>query len=307
MAAIRRTDCEMDISMELYRIFNEVAKTENVTKAAEKLFVSQSAVSQAIMQLEDKLGCKLFDRNTRGVLLTAEGKVLASYVSNAVSLVENAQDKLANMKSLRDGEITIGASDTVCSLFLLPFLKKFKAKYPEIHISVINRTTRELLKLLKNGAVDISFVNLPVDDDSMLEIIPVMQIQDCFVVGEKYAYLADSMIRLRDLKKYPIIMLEKSSNSRKQIDMFLASYELELKPEIELESLSLLSEFARFGLGIAATIKEDVQKMLDNQELYELRFLETLPVRSIGVAQMKNISLSFAAEAFKQAVLDFSA
>jgi len=278
-----------------------------VTKAAEKLFVSQSAVSQAIMQLEDKLGCKLFDRNTRGVLLTAEGKVLASYVSNAVSLVENAQDKLANMKSLRDGEITIGASDTVCSLFLLPFLKKFKAKYPEIHISVINRTTRELLKLLKNGAVDISFVNLPVDDDSMLEIIPVMQIQDCFVVGEKYAYLADSMIRLRDLKKYPIIMLEKSSNSRKQIDMFLASYELEIKPEIELESLSLLSEFARFGLGIAATIKEDVQKMLDNQELYELRFLETLPVRSIGVAQMKNISLSFAAEAFKQAVLDFSA
>jgi len=149
-------------------------------------------------------------------------------------------------------------------------------------------------------------VNLPVGDDSMLEIIPVMQIRDCFVAGEKYAYLADSMIRLRDLKKYPILMLEKSSNSRKQMDMFLASYELELKPEIELESLSLLSEFARFGLGIAATIKEDVQKILDNQELYELRFLETLPVRSIGVAQMKNISLSFAAEAFKQAVLDFS-
>ena len=296
----------MDINMELYRIFNEVTKTGNVTKAAEKLFVSQSAVSQAIMQLEGKLGCKLFDRNTRGVLLTPEGKVLASYVNNAVSLVENAQDKLANMKSLRDGEITIGASDTVCSLFLLPFLKAFKAKYPEIHISVINRTTQELLKLLKSGAVDISFVNLPVDDDSTLEIVPVMQIQDCFVAGEKYAYLADSMIRLRDLKKYPILMLEKSSNSRKQMDMLLASYELELKPEIELESLSLLSEFAKFGLGIAATIKEDVQKMLDNHELYELRFLEALPVRSIGVAQMKNISLSFAAEAFRQAVLNFA-
>jgi len=265
--------------------------------------VSQSAVSQAIMQLEERLGCQLFNRSTRGVRLTPEGEILYSYANNAVSIIENAQDKIAKMKNLRDGEIKIGASDTVCSLFLLPFLNRYNTEYPEIQISVINRTTRELIRLLKNGSVDISFVNLPIDDDSTLEVIPVMEIHDCFVTGSKYAYLTDSAIRLRDLRKYPILMLEKSRSSRRQMDIFLKSYDLEIKPSIELESLSLLSEFAKIGLGIAATIKEEVQKMLDNQELYELRFLETLPTRNIGLAQNKNVSLSFAAEAFKKQFL----
>jgi len=293
----------MHINLELYKSFCETAKAGNVTKAAEKLFVSQSAVSQAIIQLEDRLGCKLFNRNARGVRLTAEGEVLYSHISNAITLIENAQDKLSKMKTLRGGEIKIGASDTTCSLFLLPILGKFSVMYPEIHISVINRTTRELLKLLKNGTVDVAFVNLPIEDDATLEITPVLQIHDCFVVGAKYAYLADSVIRIRDLRKYPILMLEKSSISRKHMDTFLSGYEVEITPAIELESLSLLSEFAKIGLGIAATIREDAQKLLDSHELYELRFLETLPTRNIGLAQIKSVSLSFAADAFKNAVL----
>ena len=293
----------MYINLELYRFFREVAKTSNVTKAAERLYVTQSAVSQSIMQLEDKLGCKLFNRNKRGVRLTPEGEVLFSYVNNAVSLIENAQEKLSSMKNLRDGEIMIGASETACNLFLLPVLSKFNAEYPEIRISVVNRTTSELIQLLKDGTVDLSFVNLPIEEDAALEITPVMQFHDCFVTGEKYAYLADSVLRIRDLQKYPVIMLEKSSNSRKQMDLFFQGYELEIIPSIELESLSLVAEFAKNGLGISATIKEDVQKMLESGELYELRFLETLPVRSLGLAQMKNFSLSFAATAFKKAIL----
>ena len=293
----------MDISFELYRYFYEVAKAGNVTKASEKLFVSQSAVSQAIKRLETKLGYRLFNRNARGVQLTAEGEVLCAYVSDAITLIENAQEKLSVMRGLRSGEIKIGASDTACSLFLLPYLEKFNAAHPEIHISVINRTTQELIKLLKNGSVDISFVNLPVADDEMLEITPVMQIHDCFVVGAKYAYLAESAIRLADLCKYPILMLDSSSNSRKHIEAFLASHEIEIKPSIELESLSLLSEFAKIGLGIAATIKEDAQKMIDCHELHELRFPETFPTRNIGLAQVRNVNLSFAAEFFKKSVL----
>ncbi|MDR0491988.1 MAG: LysR family transcriptional regulator substrate-binding protein, partial [Oscillospiraceae bacterium] len=182
-------------------------------------------------------------------------------------------------------------------------LKKFNAEYPEIHISVVNRTTQELIRLLKNGAVDLSFVNLPVEKDSVLDITPVMQFHDCFVTGVKYSYLADSMIRLRDLLKYPILMLEKSSNSRKQMDIFLRSYGLEIAPSIELDSFALLSEFAKIGLGIAATIKEDAQKMLDSNDLYELRFFETMPTRDLGMAQMRNLSLSFAAESFKKSIL----
>ena len=290
--------------MELYRYFCEVARHGNFTKAADRLYVSQSAVSQAIMQLEERLGCKLFDRNTRGVQLTAEGEVLYAYADNAVSLMKNAQDKIANMKNLREGEIKIGASDTVCSLFLLPFLDKFNSLHSEIRISVINRTSRELVRVLKNGAIDIAFVNLPVEDETMLEITPVMQLRDCFVAGAKYAHLAGSVMRLRDLRDYPILMLEQNSTSRKQMDLFLSGHDIEIKPAIELESLALLSEFAKIGLGIAATVKEDVQGMLDRHELYELRFHEPLSKRSIGLAQLKNVSLSFACDAFKKSIME---
>ena len=294
----------MDINLELYKFFCEVAKQGNFTKAAEKLYVSQSAVSQAIMQLEDRLGCKLFDRNTRGVQMTTEGKALFVYADNAVSLIKNAQDKITNMRSLKDGEIKIGASDTVCSLFLLPYLEKFNSMYPEIHISVVNRTSSELVRILKTGVIDIAFINLTFEDDTMLEITPVMQIQDCFVAGAKYAHLTKSVMNIKDLQEYPILMLEQNSASRKQMDLYLRSHGTEITPAIELESLSLLSEFAKIGLGIAATIKEDVQAMLDRNEIYELRFHESLPKRHIGLVQLKNVTLSFASEAFKQSIIE---
>ena len=292
----------MDVQLELYRFFRETAALGNITKAAERLHVSQSAVSQAVAQLEDKLGCRLFHRSKRGVRMTTEGAVLFSYVDSAVSLIENGQEKIESLKNLRDGTIKIGASDTACSLFLLPFLQRFHTEYPDIHISVINRTTRELIQLLKSGSVDISFVNLPVEEEDALEIQPVMPFHDCFAAGAKYAHLADSVLRLRDLCQYPVLMLEKNSNSRNQMDIFLRRHDLEIQPSVELESLALVAEFAKIGLGIAATIREDIQVMLDRQELFELRFQEALPIRHLGLAQMKNLSLSFAAEAFKKAV-----
>jgi len=301
MKSIRSAN--VNVNLELYRIFCEVAKAGNVTKAAEKLFVSQSAVSQAIKQLEDKLEGKLFDRNARGVQLTPEGAVLFSYANNAVSLIENAQEKLINMKNLNEGSIKIGASDTICSVLLLDLLKKFNAAHPDIHISVADSSTKQSIALIKNGAVDLSFVTLPVEEDPAVEITPIMPIHDCFVTGEKYAHLINSLLHLSDLQKYPLLMIEKSSNSRKQIDRFLAKHNLEIEPAIEFASLGLLPKFAKEGLGVAVTIKEDVQEMLDNGELFELQFFEKLPVRHIALAQMKSVSLSSAAQAFKKAVL----
>lgn len=288
----------MSINLELYKIFYEVAEAKSISKAAEKLFVSQSAVSQAVMQLEQKLGGKLFDRNARGVTLTPEGEVLFSYIKNAISLIKNAEEKLLNMRQLSEGEIKIGASDTICSLFLIPELKMFNEEYPGIHISVTNRVTKDSLELLKQGAVDIAFVNLPVDDDPLIEIVPVMPIHDCFVVGKKYAFLANNVLELANMQDYPVLMLERESNSRIQMDRFLLESNINIQPAIELGSLSLLADFAKNGLGVAVTIREDVADMLKKKELFELRFTQELPTRHIGLARMKNVTLSFSTKKF---------
>lgn len=288
----------MDIDLELYRVFCQVARVGNISRAAEKLFVSQSAVSQAIMQLEAKIGGKLFDRSVRGVSLTAEGEALFSHIDGAISVIESAQGKLAEMADLSAGSIKIGASDTICSLFLLPVLGRFNAKHPRIRVSVTNRTTRESLELLKRGEVEIAFVNLPVESNSSLDITPVMEIHDCFVAGGRYKTLADSPMKLADLKKYPVLTLEQASNSRRQMDKFLLGRGIELEPAIQLGSLSLLSGFAKIGLGIAMTIQEEAQGMLDSGQLRKLSFEVELPRRHIGLVRTKSMNLSFAAKAF---------
>lgn len=288
----------MEIDLELYRIFRETARCGSVSGAARRLYVSQSAVSQALKQLEEKIGGKLFDRGVRGVSLTAGGETLFAHIDEAIAHIENAQAIFAEMKELKTGSIRIGASDTICGLFLLPFLREFNVSRPDIKISVTNRITRESIELLRNAAVDIAFINLPAECDASIEVIPVMEIHDCFVAGLKYGHLAERPMDLADLTGFPILMLEKASNTREQMDKFLAGRGVELKPAIELGSLALLSEFAKIGLGIAATIKEDAQKMLDARELSQLRFNEEFPARHIGLARMKGISLSFAAGAF---------
>ena len=122
----------MSVKLELYKVFKEVAEAGNITAAASALFISQSAVSQSIKQLEAELQTRLFARNSRGVTLTPDGKMLYEYVRSAIGLLETGEEKLSQSRHLQMGHLTIGASDTVTSQFLLPFLDSFhRHPYPD--------------------------------------------------------------------------------------------------------------------------------------------------------------------------------
>ena len=136
--------------IEQYRIFNVVAETHSFSKAAETLFITQSAVSQAIKQLETEIDTILFERTSRGAELTQAGNILYKYTSSAIELLETGLIRIEALKSLDEGELKIGASDTISSHFLLPHLEMFHKLYPNIKIQIINRVSNEALKLLKN-------------------------------------------------------------------------------------------------------------------------------------------------------------
>ncbi|MCL2489083.1 MAG: LysR family transcriptional regulator, partial [Oscillospiraceae bacterium] len=146
----------MEGNWELYRIFVAVAREGNISRAAARLFVSQSAVSQSVKQLEQRLEVPLFHRTPKGVVLTREGETLYSYAVTATGLLESAGRALAEMTALRAGHIRIGASDTVCSLFLVDVLRRFHAEHPDITINVLNRTSDEAVELLRQGEVDMA-------------------------------------------------------------------------------------------------------------------------------------------------------
>lgn len=157
----------MAVKLELYRVFKEVAEAGNITAAAQNLFISQSAVSQSIKQLESDLQSRLFARNSRGVSLTPDGKMLYEYVRSAMGLLETGEEKLSQSRQLQVGHLTIGASDTVTSQFLLPYLDRFHRQYPGVHIQIISGRSHKVLGLLQSGKVDIAFASTPQDASSL--------------------------------------------------------------------------------------------------------------------------------------------
>ena len=157
----------MAVKLDLYRIFCEVAEEESISDAAKSLYISQSAVSQSIRQLEEQLQVRLFSRQPRGVTLTAEGRMLFDYVRNAIGLIETGEDKLQQTRKLMLGDLVIGASDTVTRNLLLYYLQQFHFMYPAIRIKILNGTSYEVLQMLRAGKVDLAFASTPQETENL--------------------------------------------------------------------------------------------------------------------------------------------
>lgn len=287
----------MKINFELYKVFVTVADSGSLTKAAKELFLSQPAISKSIKQLEEQLGGKLFNRTTKGMELTKEGKMVYRYVKQATDLIDMAEYRHSRLKNISTGLVNIGASDTICKGYLLPIIKCYHKLYPDIQFNITNRTSKETVNLLKTGKVDIGFVNLPVIDN-YLDIQPVIKTEDIFVCDQAFIKKIHHPLSFEELNEFPLIILETLSNSRQQVDKYVESKGAGLKPAIELGSLELVADFARIGYGIGLVTREFVTKDLEDGTLYEVPLADKLPERNIGLITLKDTNMSFAAEKF---------
>ncbi len=281
----------------LYKIFTEVVEHENFSKAAKALYMTQPAVSQSIMQLEAKLGIRLFTRTSRGVIVTNEGQLLYEYISSAIDLIGAGEKKIRDSKNLLMGDLKIGVGDTISRYYLLPYLESFHTKYPNIKLKIINRTTPKLALLLKSGKIDIAICNMPLKD-SALVVEKCIDVHDIFVCGEEYKKKIPDSISLAQLANLPLILLEKSSNSRQYVEKHMHSKGIKINPEIELGSHDLLLEFAKINLGIACVTQEFSQEYLLSGQLYKIKLEDEIPKRSIGYCFLKSVSLSPASTKF---------
>nr|WP_054548522.1 LysR family transcriptional regulator [Lysinibacillus sphaericus] len=287
--------------LDLYRVFSVVAKNNSFSSAAKDLYMTQPAVSQAMMQLENELGTRLFNRTPKGVTLTTEGSLLFEYTNSALGLLDAGEEKLLEFKNLTTGQLKIGVGDTISRFFLMPYLEAFHTMYPNIKLQMLNGTTSEICNFIKSGEVDIGFCNFPIED-STLQLTVCTDIQDIFVCGEKYKTLSSKSLSYEDLLKFPLIFLEKKSNSRKYVEDYLFARGVHIEPEFELGSHDLILEFARSNLGIACVTKEFSKDYLQRGLLYELTLRESIPTRSIGMCYLKSVPLSRAAMKFVEII-----
>ncbi|GEM_PF-529590 len=272
------------VDLDLYRVFYTVAKCGSLTKAAEELYISQPAVSQAIKQLESQLGGKLFNRVSRGMELTETGgKQMFDIVEQALKMLDSAEDRFRERRNIATGQIRIAAADTIVTHFLMRYIKKYHEIYPNVNIIFKNSTTKEALDMIKSNKADIGMVNLPIYDKDVIMTGQTGIIEDIFVASDKYKELFDKNLSLRDLPDYPVLMLDGTTSTTKEINDFFDSMSIKIVPEFEAGSIELLIEMAKNGLGIACVPRRYVLDELAKKELREVKVTPSLPLRATGV------------------------
>lgn len=271
----------MDINYELYKVFYYVATTLSFSEASKQLFISQSAVSQSIKALEKKIDQTLFIRSTKRVQLTPEGEILLRHIEPAINLIRRGEAQIMDAATT-GGQIRIGATDTICRYFLVPYLEKFHREFPNIHIKVTNQTSPKCVELLENGEVDLIVTNYPnANLENFASIRKIKNFKDIFIANEDFEMLRNKKLSLRELLEHPILMLDHNSATSEFLHDLFQQEQLDLVPEIELSSNDLLIDLARIGLGIAF-IPDYCFPV--NSNLFQVKTEQELPTRQLVIA-----------------------
>lgn len=282
----------MDINLEYYKIFYYVGIAGSISGAANKLCISQPAVSQAVKQLETALGTSLFVRQSKGVTFTAEGEVLFSYIKQGYEYMLLGESKLKQLLDMDKGEVRIGASDMTLRYYLLNHLETFHGKYPNIKVSVTNAPTPETLQYLSEGKIDFGIVSGPVEAAEWLSVSPVKDIQDVFIAGSRFQKLCGKKLHFKQLEKLPVVCLEQNTSTRKYVDDFLRENGVVITPEFEIATSDMIVQFVLKNFGVGCVVKEFARDFLDSGEIFELRFHKEIPVRQICVAMNEKMPMS---------------
>lgn len=275
----------MNQNLSSYRIFYTVANTGNISKAAKELYISQPAISKSIQKLEESVGCKLFSRSSRGVVLTDEGKLLYEHISEAFETLTMGEEKLKRSIELGVGHLKIGVSSTLCKYLLLPYLKEFIRQNPHISISISCQSTNDTLKLLEDNKIDIGLIGKP-ENLKNIHFDFLEEIEDIFVAAKDYLRNLKARGIQKDhiLQSSTLMLLDKNNMTRQYIDDYLQENQIIIKDSIDISDMDLLIDFARIGVGVACVIKNFVREDLENGTLVEIPLGFPIHKREVGFA-----------------------
>jgi len=285
------------INLELYRIFYIVAIKQNITKASEELNISQPAITKHIKNLEDSLGVILFNRTRKGVVLTPIGQKIFLEIKNALTILDNVENEIKNYKDNNCGTIRIGISTTLARI-LIEYINDFYKKYPNVKIEINTDTTKENIKLLQNGLLDLIICKLPSNFDKDLNFIKIGETSYEFVANKDLYEKIKQPIDLSNLMNYPILLQKEPSNSYFSAKKFLEENNIEVDSKLNIGSSSLLIDFTKIGYGIGYVTKLYVKKELEDSDLFIIKTLPKTPKISYGIITLKNNVLSSSCNKF---------
>jgi DNA-binding transcriptional LysR family regulator len=237
------------VNLHQLRIFSTVARLASFSRAAETLHISQPSVSIQVADLERSLGVELFEQLGKRIYLTDAGRVLESYAQRILTLVEEAQEAVAEVTELHRGRLAVGASTTPGTYILPKVLGRYEERFPKITVTLEIASTRRIQERLLRSEIDIGVVGWVASAQHFV-IEPLLDDDLVVVVSAHHPLATSPGIPVAALADHRLILRERGSGTREAIEAAMRSVELDLTPAMELGSVEAIKEVVAAGLGV---------------------------------------------------------
>ena len=284
--------------------FLEVARQGSFSRAGEKVFRSQSAVSAQIRQLEQEYGDRLLDRSGKTVKLTPAGQIFHDYAVRLKKLRDESLVAVADHGHTPRGTLHVGANEATCLQVLPEVFGEYCRRYPDVQISIYRNFTYKIVEKLENGSLDVGVLSLPVQSPS-LKVQAIYRDRLMLMVSPKNPLAKMKSADISEVVKYPLL-LPKTGHTRRLLDKLFREYNTELKVRMELPSIGMIKSFVAADLGISLISASFAQDEVEagKVKLVELEGAELW--RELGLAYRRDRTLSVATKSFITVVRQLS-
>ena len=282
------------------KTFLEVAKQGNFSRAGDKVFRSQSAVSAQIRQLEQDYGTKLLDRSGKRVTLTPAGGVLFEYATRLLALRGESLRAVADQDKVPRGVLAIGANEATCLYVLPDTFGEYRRRYPEVQINIYRNFSHKIMERLQDGLIDVGVVTMPV---RLPRVVVKRIFHDRLVLmtSPSHPLAGFTSVSVEAIVEHPVI-LPKTGSTRKTMDRLFRPYHAKLRIAMELPSIAIIKAFVASGMGVSLISETFAEREHRAGELKLIPLSDTTPFRELALVYHQDRTLPQSAMAFIELV-----
>ncbi|HZU42601.1 MAG TPA: LysR family transcriptional regulator [Terriglobales bacterium] len=276
--------------------FLAVARLSSFSRAAEKRFRTQPAISSQIRALEEEVGARLLDRTGGKVSITAAGKVFQKYAEEALEERKKVIAAMAEMERIPRGELVVGANEGTCLHILPEVFAEFKKQYPNVGVNIRRADYARILESVIDNSVDFGVVSLPVSDNR-LTVVLIHRDELVVIVPPKHALAKLKEVAIAEAAKFPLVV-PKGGHTRDALEALFDERRLKPNYSMELESSELLKRFVAADVGVGFVARSNVVEDVKAGFLVALPIADAQIRRDLALVFRKDKALSRAALAF---------
>ncbi len=282
-------------------IFLEVARLSSFSRAAEKRFRTQPAISSQIRALEEEIGARVLDRSGGRVSLTAAGKLFFKYAEETIEHRKTILTEIAETERVPRGEIVVGANEGTCLHILPEVFAQFKRDYPNVAVSIKRSDYAKILESILENAVDFGVVSLPVNDNR-LEAQMIHRDHLVAITAPKHPLAAKKTVTVPEVAAYPLVV-PKLGHTRDALDELFYDHHVKPSLAMELDSSELLKRFVAAGVGVGFIARSNIEDDIRAKALVAITLADLEIRRDLALVFRKDKPLSRAARAFMDIAL----